>query len=432
MSWAEDRPGGLFGGRFRSTWLPGATLVVTPFLAVLFWKIAVQHDGSVLDLLGGGLFQGWPLPGLAALKILVIWSAVQALLLIALPGDDHLGPPAPCGERPRYRLNGELSLLVTLVLWLVARGTGLFDPSVVYDRFGELLVTSSLVALLLCVGLYFKGIRAPSTGDASASGNRIWDYWNGVELHPRVFGIELKQLFNCRIAMMGWFFLLLCFGQKQVDLHGRLDPAMAASMGLQLLYILKFFRWESGYFATLDITHDRFGFYLCWGVMAWLPALYTLVGLYLVDHVGVLNPGAALLIFALGVAALWANYDADAQRQRVRESDGRATVWGQAPELIDASYTTADGEQRQTILLASGWWKVARKFNYVAELSLAAAWTLPAFGFGHLLPWSYLIFLSILLVDRTRRDERRCAAKYGEAWDVYKRKVPWRMIPGIW
>ncbi len=432
MSWAEDRPGGLFGGRFRSTWLPAATILITPLLAVLFWKVAVQHDGSVLDLLGTGLFRGWPLPSLWALKTLVIWCGLQWLLLVALPGRQHLGPPAPSGERPRYRLNGELALLVTLILWLVGRGTGLFDPGVVYDRFGELLVTSSLLALLICAGLYRRGVDSPSCADASASDNLIWDYWNGVELHPRLFGVELKQWINCRVAMMGWFVLLLCFAQKQVDLHGRLDPAMAASVGLQLLYILKFFRWESGYFATLDITHDRFGFYLFWGLMAWLPSLYTLVGLYLVDHPGGMGAGAAFFCFALGVAALWANYDADAQRQRVRETGGKTLVWGQVPDLIDASYTTDDGERRQTILLASGWWKVGRKFNYTAELTLAAAWTLPAFAFGHLLPWSYLIFLTILLVDRTRRDERRCAAKYGEAWDAYKRKAPFRMIPGFW
>lgn len=39
--------------------------------------------------------------------------------------------------------------------------------------------------------------------------------------------------------------------------------------------------------------------------------------------------------------------------------------------------------------------------------------------------------MSILLVHRARRDERRCRAKYGDKWDEYCRAVPYTMIPGI-
>ena len=65
------------------------------------------------------------------------------------------------------------------------------------------------------------------------------------------------------------------------------------------------------------------------------------------------------------------------------------------------------------------------------ELLLAAAWTLPA-GFTHFLPWFYWLFLFILLMDRALRDEKRCAAKYGEAWEEYVRRVPYRVLPGVW
>ena len=48
---------------------------------------------------------------------------------------------------------------------------------------------------------------------------------------------------------------------------------------IQVAYILKFFYWESGYFGSLDIMHDRFGYYICWGVLCWIPGVYTLVTL---------------------------------------------------------------------------------------------------------------------------------------------------------
>lgn len=39
------------------------------------------------------------------------------------------------------------------------------------------------------------------------------------------------------------------------------------SVVLQLTYITKFFHWEMGYMNSMDIQHDRAGFYLCWGCL---------------------------------------------------------------------------------------------------------------------------------------------------------------------
>ena len=363
--------------------------------------------------------------------MIVGWTALQGLLLVLVPGREHLGPPTPAGERPRYKLNGVAVWLGTHAAIVGGAGAGWIRPAVIYDRFGELLWTSSLLALLVCALLYLKGRIAPSGKDSSFSSNPIWDYWNGVELHPRLFGMQLKQLINCRVSMMAWSALLLCWGAKHIELHGSLGWAIGTSIGLQLVYIFKFFWWEDGYFGSLDITHDRFGYYLFWGLMAWLPSLYTLATLCLVTPADALHPAAAVAIAAFGLAAIAVNYAADRQRMVVRASGGKAPVWGKPPALIEATYTTEDGEQRTNLLLASGWWGISRHFHYVAELALALAWALPAGG-SRLLPYSYVIFLTILLTDRARRDERRCAAKYGASWEEYRSAVRWRMIPGLY
>jgi 7-dehydrocholesterol reductase len=206
---------------------------------------------------------------------------------------------------------------------------------------------------------------------------------------------------------------------------------MAVNVGLQLLYILRFFHWEDGYFNSLDITHDRFGFYILWGVSAWLPSIYTSHSLYLVHHPSDMPLPVAVAIALVGIAALWINYQADAQRQRVRQTEGRTTIWGRRPEVIVAHYVAADGRRRRSLLLTSGWWGVARHFHYVPEILLAIAWTAPV-GFDHFLPWFYVVYLTCLLVDRTGRDDRRCATKYGESWSAYRQRVPYRMIPGLY
>ena len=53
-------------------------------------------------------------------------------------------------------------------------------------------------------------------------------------------------------------------------------------------------------------------------------------------------------------------------------------------------------------------------------------------GFGHLLPWYYMIYFVILLVHRDARDTSDCRRKYGSAWDDYCRAVPYRIIPGVY
>jgi 7-dehydrocholesterol reductase len=49
----------------------------------------------------------------------------------------------------------------------------------------------------------------------------------------------------------------------------------------------------------------------------------------------------------------------------------------------------------------------------------------------HLLPWTYAIFMTVLLIQRCLRDEERCSGKYGKIWDQYCTKVRWRLIPGL-
>jgi len=66
----------------------------------------------------------------------------------------------------------------------------------------------------------------------------------------------------------------------------------------------------------------------------------------------------------------------------------------------------------------------------VAELSAALLWC-PPVQTNVLLPYGYFIFLVILLIHRAFRDEIRCANKYGKYYEEYKKRVPYRMIPGI-
>ena len=139
---------------------------------------------------------------------------------------------------------------------------------------------------------------------------------------------------------------------------------------------------------------------------------------------------AAAALGVLGLLSIWINYDADRQRMEVRAKHPRVTVWGARPVVVAAPYVTEAGEQRSSILLASGWWGLASHFHYVPEVAAALFWSLPA-GFESAMPYLYVAFLAVLLLDRAYRDDARCAAKYGEAWKKYRALVPYKIVPGV-
>jgi Ergosterol biosynthesis ERG4/ERG24 family len=57
---------------------------------------------------------------------------------------------------------------------------------------------------------------------------------------------------------------------------------------------------------------------------------------------------------------------------------GAALVWRRPAALIRAEYRTGDGVAHESLLLASGWWGLARHVHYVPEVIVALCRSLPA------------------------------------------------------
>ena len=420
---------------FRTAIFPICLMVFGVLAAPLIWYTCVAWDGSFAAMLAhmdpATLLRIWPRPTPIAFRMVFSFAVLQALLFLVLPGMRCIGPVTPAGRRVIYKDNGLLAWAVTyLILFPAAWKLGWISGRAVYDGFGSILTLCSLCGLIFCGILYCKGAWFPSGPDSGRTGHFFFDYYRGVELHPRILGFDLKQFVNGRLGIMSWQAIIFAFMARQYEVDHHVSSSMIVVVALQTAYIVKFFYWERGYLSTLDVMHDRFGFYICWGVTTWIPGVYTSQALYLVNHPIELGNGYAALIVAFGLAAIYLNYQADSQRQRVRETQGKALVWGKKAEVIVAKYWTAAGETHENLLLISGWWGVARHGHYLAETAAAAAWTLPC-GFRHFLPWFYLSFLTVLLAQRTLRDDRRCRQKYGLHWQQYCERVRWRIVPGI-
>ncbi|KAG6473285.1 hypothetical protein ZIOFF_067199 [Zingiber officinale] len=405
------------------------------------WYTMVHADGSVLQTFEyfrkhglQGLKNIWPAPSLIAWKIIACFGAFEAILQLALPGKRVEGPISPNGNIPVYKANGLLAYAVTLVTYLGLWWFGIFNPAVVYDHLGEIYSALIVGSLVFCILLYLKGHLAPSSSDSGSLGNFIIDFYWGMELYPRIGkNFDIKVFTNCRFGMMSWAVLAVTYCIKQYEMNGGVSDSMLVNTVLMLVYITKFFWWEAGYWSTMDIAHDRAGFYICWGCLVWVPSIYTSPGMYLVNHPVHLGTQLAVLILISGLLCIYVNYDCDRQRQVFRRTNGKCLIWGKAPSKIVASYKTEQGETKTSLLLISGWWGVSRHFHYVPEILAAFFWSVPAlFNHASFLPYFYVIFLIILLLDRAKRDDDRCSSKYGKYWKMYCDKVRYRVVPGIY
>lgn len=425
------------------SFVPLLLILFSPPLVFVFWYTNTHLGGSITSfwelLLQNGPVKTFSVVwfpyffGTAtAWKILAVFAAAELLLMRLLPGKQIEGPITPAGFVPTYKSNGLSAFLVTMFLFILSSHVlHLFPASILYDHFGGILGALNIFSLIFCFFLLFKGLYFPSGKDSGSSGNYLFDYYWGTELYPCILGWNVKQFTNCRFGMMSWPLLLWSFAAKQYELNGAISDSMLVAVGLQLIYITKFFIWEPGYLRSIDIMHDRAGYYICWGCLVWVPGIYTSSTLYLVQHPNHLGAVLALSIFVFGAGCILINYAADRQRQRVRATKGNCLVWGRKPQLTVARYRTERGELKENVLLTSGWWGISRHFHYVPEILGSLCWCLPAL-FDHYLPYFYVFpYLTILLFNRAYRDEERCASKYGDDWTRYCEKVPYKIIPYV-
>src|SRR3990167_3306540 len=423
----------------RSTLGPLLLILLCPPFVMLMWYTNTELGGSLGDLLDlmtqQSVFQVtytiwkpyfWG--SATAWAVISCFVVVEITLMCLLPGNTVYGPISPKGNVPVYKSNGILAFFITIMGFCIATfWLRLFPATILYDNLGFILGALNVFSLVFCVLLYIKGRYFPSSTDASTSKNILFDYYWGTELYPMVFGWSVKKFITCRFGMMSWGLLLISYAAKQEALGG-LANSMVISVALQLLYITKFFIWENGYLRSLDIMHDRAGFYICWGCMVWVPCIYTSPTMYLVLHPVHLSYWWATIIASIGVVSIIINYLADQQRLLTRATDGGCEIWGKKPITLWANYKTKTGDAKQSLLLASGWWGIARHFHYVPELAGTFFWSVPAL-FTNFAPYFYVCFLTILLLDRAFRDDKRCAKKYGQDWAKYCELVPYKIVP---
>ena len=339
---------------------------------------------------------------------------IGALFLgsILVPGRRIKGPDLG-GKSITYKINGLALLLLTVIAAGIAQVSGAFSLSLLYTHFFALFVVANVFAFAFSGWLYWRGARK-----SSGSPGFLQGFFFGAELNPALLGVDLK-MFSYRPSLIGLALFNTSFAVVQYETYGHLTLAMALYQVLTWVYVLNYFQFERGMVHTWDIISERFGWMLVWGDYVFVPFFYCIVGWWLVDASGPpLNPVAAAGIVLLYAFGFWVFRGANAQKHRFKRNPA-TTIWGRPAESLDGR------------LLVSGFWGIGRHLNYSGEICIYLAFALTT-GFVSWAPFLLPAWLAGLLWHRSRRDERRCRAKYGELWGRYKERVPYSMLPFVY
>jgi 7-dehydrocholesterol reductase len=298
----------------------------------------------------------------------------------------------------------------------------------VTTNFIPIIMTFNIFGLLFVGYLYFTGRKEywGKEEDDKKGYSGIFRFYRGLEFHPRIAGVDIKQLTNCRFGMIFWQVIIIIFAFFSYY-SGGFNVAMWVTVVLQTIYIAKFFWWETGYFNTLDITLDRAGYYICWGCLVFLPAFYTFTCYYLANNPSMISGLVGGVILVLGCWFIWMNYKVDKEKEDFKANPD-CKIWGKKAEFLNCDFK--EEGKKPSKLLVSGWWGKSRHMNYTYEIGLSGCWSAVGAPLG-IAPFAYLGYIIALLVHRIYRDEDKCRVKYGKYWDEYCKRVPARLIPGI-
>ena len=402
------------------------------FLSTFFANFNHQFEFTQINTIVG-YFIGSPMAYLTYL-LLFVW----AYLWLSLYKGKYDGRESNDGiinYTPKYSKGGILYFSISIMIIMIMNGVWKNFSTIYIQNFPYLLQTLNIVSIFICTYYYKKGSELNlivNLHNKDTEKSKIFKFYNGILKHYKFTNVDAKQLINSRFSMLVWEISIITFGFYYFHNSNstEINSGLMVNIILQTIYLGKFYGWEEGYFNTLDITMDKLGFYIIWGCLVYVPFLYTLSTYYLVIHPPSLNWAESSCIMLFGLFSILMNYWVDYQKQIFIEKNGDVIIWGSKAKYIETKYTI-NNEEKNGKLLISGFWGICRHSNYLFELMLSIAWCLPAIRVSFI-PFLYPVFMVILLLHRTYRDEKKCSEKYKMYWDQYCEIVKYRFIPYIY
>eukprot|EP00581_Thalassiosira_minuscula_P012606 CAMPEP_0183729726 /NCGR_PEP_ID=MMETSP0737-20130205/31053_1 /TAXON_ID=385413 /ORGANISM="Thalassiosira miniscula, Strain CCMP1093" /LENGTH=506 /DNA_ID=CAMNT_0025961997 /DNA_START=178 /DNA_END=1698 /DNA_ORIENTATION=- len=409
--------------------------------------------------------QGLPtiIPTKRAVVIYISFTVFQYITAATMPGIKVLGLPVPSlgGKQLEYLCNGIATWYLDLLLVAALHSSGWFPITTVVDNIGPIMSVAMIWAIIVTIGTYVVGRVFGRTH--RMSGSVPYDLFMGAVLNPRIGNVDLKMWSEIRIPWKILFFISLSAAVKDHeinigrDLQAGVTPEVWSFFGgfiemneiktsapllfmllAHFLYVNACMKGEECIPTTWDIFYEKWGYMLIFWNLAGVPFSYCYSTLYLLHRSHMNDPihhskMYTSFMFMILLAAYYVWDTANSQKNRFRMQQRGTFVerntfpqlpWG---TIRNPTYIkTKHGNK----LLTGGWWGVARKIHYTADLVMALSWGLIT-GFDSLIPYFYVGFFTAVLIHRVGRDHVHCKEKYGADFDEYCRQVPYIFIPFV-
>lgn len=195
-----------------------------------------ESKAQFIEHLGNLVYTG-AFPTLKAWVMYWGFLLFQAVCYIYLPGIVVQGKPLEHegNRRLNYYCSGVWSLYTTIAVAATLHATGVFKLYTIIDEFGPVMsvaiISGFIVSIIAYVSALYRGAEHRMTG------NRVYDFFMGAELNPRMFGIlDLKMFFEVRLPWYILFLVTLGTAARQYELFGYVSGEVGFLLMAHFLY----------------------------------------------------------------------------------------------------------------------------------------------------------------------------------------------------
>ncbi|CBZ29867.1 putative sterol C-24 reductase [Leishmania mexicana MHOM/GT/2001/U1103] len=376
-------------------------------------------------------------PTVQSFCIFLGFLLLEYFLALVLPALYVKGLPLPSenGYRLTYKCNAVSAWYCMFIIVGLLHYYGVYPVNELRRNYGHFLTVATIVADIIAVWVYIAGYKRR----IRMTGNFIYDFFMGSGLNFRLPGnIDVKLFAECRNSWVLLMMLTLSCAAEQYKELGYLTGNMTFMILAHLIYVNAVEKGEECVISTWDIYYEKFGWMLAYWNTCGVPFLYCMQSMYIQTVLKKKEYPRWVLVLMVCILLLayylWDAINSQKNHFRMRRSGVpmeiiRNTAFPQVPWCYVENprmLKSATGE-----LFVDGFYRYGRKLHYTVDLVMAFLWG-SACGFESFIPFFYFFFFLCHLIDRERRDEHRCRAKYGKMWDEYVKLVPYRFIPYIY
>eukprot|EP00638_Chattonella_subsalsa_P020322 CAMPEP_0117870340 /NCGR_PEP_ID=MMETSP0950-20121206/9785_1 /TAXON_ID=44440 /ORGANISM="Chattonella subsalsa, Strain CCMP2191" /LENGTH=417 /DNA_ID=CAMNT_0005722615 /DNA_START=32 /DNA_END=1282 /DNA_ORIENTATION=- len=378
-----------FGGPVGCTLI----MIAAPSIMYYYWICLQYYDGqsqypTSLDDIKPFFARMWnhmksdAFPTVYGGQIYLGFCLFQAILAVTMPGPVIQGLPVPSlnNKKLDYLCNGVSSWYLTLIVAFVLHYWNWFPLTDLIDNFGSIMTWSIITGNVVTVGTYVSAFITGTTH--RMSGSIMYDLFMGASLNPRIGILDLKMWSEIRIPWKVLFFVSLSAAMKEMEVAGFISAPMLFMVLAHFLYVNACMKGEECIPTTWDIFYEKWGYMLIFWNFSGVPFSYCYSSLHIlnmrkngspIEH-SVTYTVAVYLLLIVGYY-IWdtANSQKNKFRMRQRGTFIKRNTFPQLPWSIleNPEYIKTE---HGNLLLTGGWWGIARKIHYTADLMMALSW----------------------------------------------------------